>query len=642
MINYKNHLLFNLFFKIKKLKRGFLLILFLCCLFLFTNVYSQNYDAQNITFNEQKVKIDSILKLCNFEDFESHPSVLKLSDLGIELSIKNNDTLSIIQFNLIKSRIYKSYGKTKKALEKSNEALLLSKKIGNSFGLKRSYSILGSVHQGMGNYDLARSMYNKSLNVSDSINDIWATWFALNNIATSYQRQGFYQKSLPLLDSIISNPYLKDYLKIQTIANKAIAFNNLGKPAEALKLFLKVKDFANSKEDFRKVAKVDHHIGYLLEKNSLYNDAIRYYESAQNYFSSIKNKEQADYLNLSLANLNFKIGYLNKAKNLYEKVFKSFTENRIKRVGYAEIGLGNVAFEKDNYQKARQYYNDALQSFKKENNAKGIPTAKLKLAEISFQKKDYKTSLEFAEESLSEFKVLKLNDELIETYNLLSKLYGILGNKSLLEENSKELNILIAATKGPEIIASTSKYLIQDVLNTNEKDNAQISLDIQKYNSITLVVFLLFLIFSIIVILLFYQKKRSQYSSTKEKNVERTINLKEQEAKFLIDKLNVIIDEEQLYVKPDITLTDLSKAIKTTDKKLSELLNYYLNTNFYNYINSKRIELFMKKIDDNEYEAYSIFGLAQQCGFKSKTSFYRNFKKEKGFSPKDYIHNLSK
>ncbi|WP_170063267.1 AraC family transcriptional regulator [Polaribacter porphyrae] len=588
------------------------------------------------------MKIDSILKLCNFEDFESHPSVLKLSDLGIELSIKNNDTLSIIQFNLIKSRIYKSYGKTKKALEKSNEALLLSKKIGNSFGLKRSYSILGSVHQGMGNYDLARSMYNKSLNVSDSINDIWATWFALNNIATSYQRQGFYQKSLPLLDSIISNPYLKDYLKIQTIANKAIAFNNLGKPAEALKLFLKVKDFANSKEDFRKVAKVDHHIGYLLEKNSLYNDAIRYYESAQNYFSSIKNKEQADYLNLSLANLNFKIGYLNKAKNLYEKVFKSFTENRIKRVGYAEIGLGNVAFEKDNYQKARQYYNDALQSFKKENNAKGIPTAKLKLAEISFQKKDYKTSLEFAEESLSEFKVLKLNDELIETYNLLSKLYGILGNKSLLEENSKELNILIAATKGPEIIASTSKYLIQDVLNTNEKDNAQISLDIQKYNSITLVVFLLFLIFSIIVILLFYQKKRSQYSSTKEKNVERTINLKEQEAKFLIDKLNVIIDEEQLYVKPDITLTDLSKAIKTTDKKLSELLNYYLNTNFYNYINSKRIELFMKKIDDNEYEAYSIFGLAQQCGFKSKTSFYRNFKKEKGFSPKDYIHNLSK
>ncbi|WP_353959585.1 helix-turn-helix domain-containing protein [Aequorivita aurantiaca] len=73
-----------------------------------------------------------------------------------------------------------------------------------------------------------------------------------------------------------------------------------------------------------------------------------------------------------------------------------------------------------------------------------------------------------------------------------------------------------------------------------------------------------------------------------------------------------------------------------SDKKLSELLNQQLSTNFYNLINEYRVNEVKQKIKDKEYYKYTLLSIAHDCGFQSKTSFNRVFKQKTGMSPSLY------
>jgi len=102
---------------------------------------------------------------------------------------------------------------------------------------------------------------------------------------------------------------------------------------------------------------------------------------------------------------------------------------------------------------------------------------------------------------------------------------------------------------------------------------------------------------------------------------------------FLIKAL----DAQKYYVDPALTVTKLAKHLGWPVNDLSFLINEAFHTNFNDWINHYRIEVFKELLAKPESRKYSMVGLSQEVGFSSKASFYRAFKKVTGVTPSDHL-----
>lgn len=94
---------------------------------------------------------------------------------------------------------------------------------------------------------------------------------------------------------------------------------------------------------------------------------------------------------------------------------------------------------------------------------------------------------------------------------------------------------------------------------------------------------------------------------------------------------------ERLFTNPELTLAELSEKLGTNANHLSQVINTIEEKNFYDYINALRIAEFIRISALPENQKYTLLHLALECGFNSKTSFNRNFKRHTGLSPSDFL-----
>ena len=116
--------------------------------------------------------------------------------------------------------------------------------------------------------------------------------------------------------------------------------------------------------------------------------------------------------------------------------------------------------------------------------------------------------------------------------------------------------------------------------------------------------------------------------------------LPESEIEVLKSKLEGLIEEEKVYLKNELTLTDLSQELNTTTNNLSWLLNNIYRSNFYEFINRYRIEAFLSKIKNNEHATRTLLSLSLEVGFNSKSTFNKAFKAVLNDTPSNYIKKM--
>lgn len=99
---------------------------------------------------------------------------------------------------------------------------------------------------------------------------------------------------------------------------------------------------------------------------------------------------------------------------------------------------------------------------------------------------------------------------------------------------------------------------------------------------------------------------------------------------------NELILNNKLYLDTDLTLPKLAAALDLREHSLSKAINDQLNVNFFDYVNSFRVEEARQLLGNPEMRKFTVEHIGRQAGFSSKTTFYRAFKKQCGITPSKF------
>jgi AraC-like DNA-binding protein len=145
-----------------------------------------------------------------------------------------------------------------------------------------------------------------------------------------------------------------------------------------------------------------------------------------------------------------------------------------------------------------------------------------------------------------------------------------------------------------------------------------------------------YLTFALVAIMMFYSLQSSAFVSG---HIEKDQGAPE--GKFSIDpelkgRVERYMSEEKPYLHHLLNLDHLSARLSMSSRALSAVIKHSFKTNFYEFVNSYRIEEAKSILSDPTQKDKTMIEIAGECGFNSKATYNTFFKKLVGSTPTEY------
>ncbi|MBP1672605.1 MAG: transcriptional regulator, AraC family [Bacteroidetes bacterium] len=119
------------------------------------------------------------------------------------------------------------------------------------------------------------------------------------------------------------------------------------------------------------------------------------------------------------------------------------------------------------------------------------------------------------------------------------------------------------------------------------------------------------------------------------------LKLEQQRIDEILSKIKLKMEKEKLYLNEECNLQSFSQLVNESPNIVSMIINQHYNTTFPDFLNQYRVQESIKMLSELKDKKYSIEGIAYECGFGNRTSFYNAFKKHTGMLPNEYRHAIN-
>ncbi len=126
---------------------------------------------------------------------------------------------------------------------------------------------------------------------------------------------------------------------------------------------------------------------------------------------------------------------------------------------------------------------------------------------------------------------------------------------------------------------------------------------------------------------LIVHKRAEKYANT---------GLKEEEAGRILTGLEQLMQEQKVFLDPEITIEKLAGLANSNRHIVSQVLNERAGRSFYDYINQYRVNEAKRLLLDPKYSNQKIASIAYDAGFNSLSAFNDVFKKMTGATPSQF------
>jgi AraC-like DNA-binding protein len=501
----------------------------------------------------------------------------------------------------------------------------------------------------------AKEMANKLLyyGVQNNIDSTIAKANYALGIIFYYQDQNIV--SAEYFKNALNKGYSKSNIDFseKCLNNLGVNYELIGKLDEALIAYQKSLKIAERRKDSFGIAQTWINIAMLKSKVGDYKNAMRLNKKAQAYFLNINDTSNLGltYLNAAFFNNQFDkekaIEELSKSKVLFESIRDTLNIIKI----YSNL-IGNY-IDLKRYTEAEYYFIQA-KNLSSRFETYGFKAYVLNNGiELYIKKKNLAAAKALLKETESNLLKYPNPEQYTQLLALKVKLNAYEGNLPAFEKSLKKYakeNAIVMRNNFTSDYEQWSIIYEKDKLTNSLKKLAKAN----KNKNKTIILFTILIIIFIIILvigIIFYLKLRDSYKKIfqlnnmlPDKALQDVIigdeDSNEQKLYLLFTEIQQLMEEEKFYLKPGITISDVSTALGTNDKYISLSVNKYARMNFNHYINTLRVQE-AKKLLLEPSRNNSIQDIAMVCGFGNASSFIRVFKQITGLTPAYYV-TLSK